>query len=154
APLVVVDRLVAGQAAPQRLRDSLETAYQAADGRAVALVEATEGGADAITIDDRAWQRLNFSSRLECGSCGRTFADPEPRRLSFNSPLGACPTCEGFGNVVDLDLALIVPDPEKSIRDGAVAPWNTPAYKHELEELLALAPDYGLPVDVPFRELS
>jgi len=152
--LVVIDRLVAGQATEQRLRDSLETAYQHGGGRALGLVEADPNAPDAVTIDDRPWQRLSFSSRLECPVCRRGFADAEPRRLSFSSPLGACPTCEGFGNVVELDMKLIVPDPEKSIREGAIAPWNTPAYKHELEELLALAPDYGIPVHAPFRELT
>jgi excinuclease ABC subunit A len=158
--LVIVDRLVAGQQAVQRLRDSLETAFQHGVGRAVALLDGAVGNAlrgvppgDTISIDNRPWQRLDFSSRLECPNCSRTFADPEPRRFSFNSPLGACPTCEGFGNLVDWDLNLIVPDPAKSIREGAIAPWNTPAYKHELEELLALADDYQIPVTVPFREL-
>ncbi len=105
-------------------------------------------------IDNRHWQRLDFSSRLECSHCHRQFAGPEPRRLSYSSPLGACPTCEGFGNIAEFDLNLIVPDPGKSLREGAIAPWNTPSYRHELDELLALAPDYGIPVDVPFRELS
>jgi excinuclease ABC subunit A len=62
--------------------------------------------------------------------------------------------CEGFGNTIDVDMDRVAPDPEKSLRDGAIAPWNTPAYAHELEELLALAADYGVPVDVPFRELT
>ena len=79
---------------------------------------------------------------------------PEPRLYSFNSPLGACPVCEGFGNVMAIDMDLVVPDPGKSIRDGAIAPWTTPAYAHELKELLALAGDYDIPVDVPFRDLS
>jgi excinuclease ABC subunit A len=157
--LVVVDRLVAGQSSAQRLRDSLETVFEHGDGRAVALAEsqlrATAGSSSsAFTIDDRPWQRLEFSTRLECPNCRRTFADPDPRRLSFNSPLGACPTCEGFGNVVENDMNLIVPDSAKSIREGAIAPWNTPAYRHELDELLALADDYGIPVEVPFRELN
>ena len=149
ATLVIVDRLTAGEQASQRLRDSLETAFNQGNGRAVAFVE---GG--TMPLDDRTWQRLEFSSRLECPSCHRVFADPEPRRLSFNSPLGACPTCEGFGNVTELDMSMIVPDPTKSIRDGAIAPWNTPAYKHELEELLALAPDHDIPVNQPFSELG
>ena len=149
ATLVIVDRLTAGGQAAQRMRDSLETAFNQGNGRAVAFVD---GG--TVPLDDRTWQRFDFSSRLECPSCHRGFADPEPRRLSFNSPLGACPTCEGFGNVTELDMSLIVPDPTMSIRDGAIAPWNTPAYKHELEELLALAGDYGIPVNQPFSELS
>ena len=152
--LVIVDRLATGPQIAERLRDSLETAFQQGGGRATALIEAATNAAGAVTIDGNPWQRLDFSSRLECSTCRRTFADAEPRRLSFNSPLGACPTCEGFGNVVELDLALIVPNPTKTIREGAIAPWNTPAYKHELEELLALAPDYGIAVDVPFNELT
>ncbi len=74
--------------------------------------------------------------------------------LQLQQPAGACPKCEGFGNLIDLDMDLIVPDPKKTIQDGAIAPWNTPAYAHELQELLALASDYGLPVDVPYRDLT
>ena len=68
--------------------------------------------------------------------------------------MGACPECEGFGNIIDIDMDLIVPDPNKTIREGAIAPWNSPAYEHELQELLALAGDYDLPVDIPFAELK
>ncbi len=78
----------------------------------------------------------------------------EPQLFSFNSPMGACATCEGFGNIIDLDMDLIVPDPSKSLKEGAIAPWNTPAYAHELHELLALADAVDLPVDVPFRQLD
>ena len=90
-------------------------------------------------MDGRPWWRLTFSRTLRCDDCGIEYPVPEPRLFSFNSPLGACPQCEGFGNVIDLDMDLIVPDPNKSIRDGAIAPWNTPAYAHELKELIALA---------------
>jgi excinuclease ABC subunit A len=107
-----------------------------------------------IQIDDRPWRRMGFSTQLACEDCGIEYPVPEPRLYSFNSPLGACPECEGFGNVIGIDMELVVPDPGKSLREGAVAPWNSPAYAHELEELLVLAPDYGIPVDVPFRELS
>lgn len=157
--LVIVDRLAASPQLGQRLRDSLETAFQHGDELAVALVESpttpsVPSVGPILAIDGKPWQRLDFSRRLACTSCGRSFADADPRRLSFNSPLGACPTCEGFGTVSEIDMALIVPDPAKSIREGAIAPWNTPAYKHELAELLALADDYAIPVDIPFRELA
>jgi excinuclease ABC subunit A len=152
--LVIVDRLVTGEPSVQRLRDSLETAFTNGGGRAEILVEGTAGANEAISIDDRTFQRFDFSDRLECSRCRRTFADPEPRRFSFNSPLGACPKCEGFGSIVESDLQKIVPDPSKSIREGAIAPWNTPAYKHELDELLALAGDFEIRVEVPFQELS
>jgi excinuclease ABC subunit A len=156
--LVVVDRLTAGQTAAQRLSDSLETAFREGSGRAVALVEAPptasgEQGRVAV-IDDRTWQRIDFTNRLECPNCGREFADPDARRFSFNSPLGACPKCEGFGNVSEWDMDLIVPDKGKSLREGAIAPWNTPAYRHELDELLALAGEYKIPTHVPFSELT
>jgi excinuclease ABC subunit A len=105
-------------------------------------------------IDGRPWQRMGFSRQLACEDCEIEYPTPEPRLYSFNSPLGACPQCEGFGNVIGIDMDLVVPDPAKSLREGAIAPWNTPAYAHELKELIALAPHYDLPLDVPFRELS
>jgi excinuclease ABC subunit A len=159
--LAVVDRLAAGSATPQRIRDSLETAFAKGNGTCVVLVEMPErppleagGAGSAYTIDGQPWWRLTFSNTMRCDDCGREYPPPEPRLFSFNSPLGACPECEGFGNVIDIDLDLVVPDPSKSLREGAVAPWNTPAYVHELEELIALADDVGLPLDVPFRELT
>jgi excinuclease ABC subunit A len=154
---VVVDRLAAG-AADQRVRDSIETAFAKGEGRCYVFVEAdpaTENvTAEIIEIENRSWQRLAFSNRFRCERCDLEYPTPEPRLYSFNSPLGACPECEGFGSVIDVDLDLVVPDPHKSLREGAIAPWNTPAYAHELEELLALAPDYQLPVDVPFHQLT
>ena len=105
-------------------------------------------------IDGRAWRRIGFSTQLSCEDCGIEYPQPEPRLYSFNSPMGACPECEGFGNIIGIDMDLVVPDPNKTLREGAIATWNTPAYAHELKELLALAKDYGLPTDVPFRELT
>jgi excinuclease ABC subunit A len=181
---VIVDRLTAHGTADARVRDSLETAFAKGRGRSYAFVEEAnqgEGNREEISrvgnahptagdhstgslqdrrtgngynIDGHPWRRIGFSAKLACEDCGLEYAMPEPRLFSFNSPLGACGQCEGFGNVIDIDMELVVPDPNKSIRDGAVAPWNSPAYAHELEELLALAPDYGLPVDIPFRRLE
>jgi excinuclease ABC subunit A len=152
----------------ERIRDSLETAFRHGDGRCYAFLLAgdTNGGtahnglqrrlerSPLVTLDGTSYPRLGFSSRLTCEDCGLEYPQPEPQLFSFNSPLGACPKCEGFGNLIDLDMDLIVPDPKKSLKEGAIAPWNTPAYAHELQELLALAPDYQLPVDVPYAELT
>ncbi|OHB76787.1 MAG: excinuclease ABC subunit A [Planctomycetes bacterium RBG_16_64_10] len=166
---VVVDRLVLGDVRPTRLHDSMETAL--IGGRRTWCVYAELPGGTApwpagklarladwvgpcCHVQGRAWLRRDFSRRRECVACGLQYADPDPRLLSFNHPLGACPECEGFGSVVDIDLDLVVPDQGKSLREGAIAPWNTPAYAHELDELLALAGDYGIPVDVPFRALT
>jgi excinuclease ABC subunit A len=107
-----------------------------------------------FSIDGQPWRRLGFSTQMTCENCELEYPVPEPRLFSFNSPLGACPECEGFGNTIGIDMDLVVPDPNKSIREGAIAPWNSPAYTHELEELLALADDCKIPVDVPFRELD
>ncbi len=166
---IVVDRLSAGNATEQRIRDSLEAAFSKGNGTCFAFVEAKDDQADCkspssqpssegrgghVTIDGRLWRRMAFTTALACADCGIEYIPPEPRLFSFNSPLGACPKCEGFGNISSVDMKLVVPDPSKSIREGAIAPWNTPAYAHELEELLVLAPDYGLPVDVPYSELT
>lgn len=156
-PWAVVDRLTAGEASLQRLRDSLETAFAKGDGQCVAFVLAETDeptGETRQQIDGRPWRRLAFNTALACAACGIKYPVPEPRLFDYNSPLGACPQCEGFGDTVDIDMDLVVPDASKSLRDGAIAPWNTPAYAHELEELVALAGDYGLPVDVPFRTLG
>lgn len=152
----VVDRLTAG-GAEERARDSLEIAFGKGNGTASILIEssaATVGVGLDFTLDGRDWRLQTFSAELRCCDCGFEFPEPEPRLFSFNSPLGACPQCEGFGNILDIDHDLVIPDPGRTLRDGAIAPWNTPAYAHELKELLALAPDYGLPDDVPYRDLS
>lgn len=164
---VVVDRLTAGTPT-QRVQDSVETAFRNGDGRCYVYVLAPETNGFPVhdtvmerlrhspefAVDGRTFRRIGFSRRLACESCGIEYPRPEPQLFSFNSPLGACPTCEGFGNLIDLDMDLIVPDAKKSLREGAVAPWNTPAYAHELEELLALAPDYDIPVDIPYCDLE
>jgi excinuclease ABC subunit A len=164
---VVVDRLT-GAMPIERIRDSMETAFRNGDGRCYAFVEhGNSNGAPyhtalqqrlqrspRVDIDGRSYSRLGFNWRLSCEDCGLEYSQPEPQLFSFNSPLGACPKCEGFGNLIDLDMDLIVPDARKSLREGAIAPWNTPAYAHELKELEALAADYNLPMDVPYSELS
>lgn len=158
---VVLDRLTVSEESIPRLRDSLESALEAGRGVCVVWSAASFDNAEngkvengRVEIDDRPWHRRRYSQSFRCDDCGIDYPSPEPQLLSFNNPLGACPTCEGFGNVIDVDMDRVVPDPEKSLRDGAIAPWNTPAYAHELEELLALADDYQLPVDIPYRELS
>lgn len=157
--LVVVDR-VSGTAELERLTESLETAMGEGHGRAVVLSELAEGEelspptSPTASIGGREWSRRTISRDLRCDRCDIDYPDPAARLFNFNQSLGACPTCEGFGDVVDADMDLIVPDPSLSIREGAIAPWNTPAYRHELDELLELADDYGLPVDVPFSKLK
>ena len=155
---VVIDRLVAAQN-NRRLVDSLETAFKQAGGHCEVWFQIEDANllqraAEQKPLDGATWQVWSFVSELKCPRCQLQFTPPEPRLFSFNSPLGACPTCEGFGNLIDLDWDLIVPDKTKSLQDGAIAAWTTPAYEHELQELLTLAADYQLPVDVPYQELT
>jgi len=156
---IVVDRLTGGTE-KARVRDSLETAFAQSSGRAVLLVDAEAATPElanrgfAREVDGRSWIQVHFNKRLVCDACDITYPPPTPKLFSFNSPLGACPKCEGFGNLVGVDMNLVVPDPSKSLKEKAIAPWSTPAYAHELSELLDLAADYDLPTDIPFRDLE
>lgn len=148
--IVIVDRLKTSDD-QGRVTESMETAFAEGAGQAVALVEADKGD---LEVDGKSWQVLKWSRQRKCETCQITYPDPEPRLFNFNNPLGACPACEGFGDIVDVDMDLVVPDRSKTLREGAIQPWNTPSYQHELEELLELADDYDLPVDVPFSKLT
>ena len=164
---VIVDRVTTGHVAWQRLADSLEMAFAKGQGRCAAFVEQSpsiehsatntpeaQAQGASVTIDDAPWRLVLWSMNLRCERCGLDYLEPEPALFSFNNPLGACPVCEGFGDTLEVDMDLVVPDPGKSIREGAIAPWNMPSYAHELQELLALAGDYGIPVDIPFAQLD
>ena len=97
-------------------------------------------------------RRLRFSERFACKTCGREFLTPEPSLFSFNNPYGACPQCQGFGNTIDYDLDLVIPDPSKSLSEGAVDPWTKPNYEWGLEEFLARNAGRVRP-DVPYADL-
>ena len=156
--LVVVDR-VSADTGPTRLTESLETSMAEGHGKAVVLVEPEESGdpnspRPLFQVDGRDWTKRVISERRRCDQCDLDFPAPVPRLFNFNNPLGACETCEGFGELIEFDMNLVVPDRSLSLSQGAIAPWNSPAYAHELEELLELAPDYGIPVDVPYAKLK
>ena len=166
---VIVDRL-SNRDDVSRWTESLETALAEGGDRAVIWsdrppfeveraaktpVTATSTAAgQAVRIDDREMFVRRISRGFRCDACDLEFHEPAPRLFNFNHPLGACPKCEGFGDVVDVDESLIIPDPNLSLAEGAIAPWNSPAYTHELEELLDLAPEYGVPVDKPYKKLG
>ncbi len=138
----IVDRLKGGDAA-ERSTESLEVAFAHGLGEIALFQE--QGG---------VWQPTRLSNRLRCTACGIDYPDPEPRLFNFNSPLGACPTCEGFGDTIDMDIDLIVPDKRKTLREGALAPWTTPAHKHHWKDLISRADALSLPLDTPFSKLK
>jgi len=154
--LVIIDRLVAGKSTTDRVRESLETAMRLGNGRCAIWLQQDLAGfqGSSVELDDGSWIRVWLSRRRQCRNCSRRFREPDPSMLSNTSPLGACPACEGFGEKPEYALDLIVHDPSISLRNGAIVPWNSPSYRHELDELLALAEGNDLRVDVPFRELD
>jgi excinuclease ABC subunit A len=139
---VLVDRLTARPEVRSRLVDSVEVCYQEGHGQAV-IETAVEQPV-----------RLSFSEQYECKACGLKYAAPEPRLFSFNNPFGACPTCQGFGNTIGLDLDLVIPNRELSLAGGAIEPWMKPQYDWAQKELLKFSRREGIPTDVPFRQLS
>ena len=148
---VVVDRLRIDSEIRARLTDSIETAYHEGGGAAWALElpaatgQGDDTGSPAVHV---------FSERFECRRCHITYEDPQPRLFSFNNPFGACPTCHGFGNIIELDLDLVVPDATKSIAQGAIEPWSKPHYRSHLAELKRAVKTRELRLDVPWRDLS
>ena len=181
---VVVDRVRLEGDMRTRLTDSIETAYVEGGGAAwaVQLPEATakaialqpegEATAKAIALQPEGEATAKaialqpegdgvskpiwhvFSERFECRTCGIAYEDPQPRLFSFNNPFGACPTCHGFGNIIELDLELVVPDQSKSINQGAIEPWTKPHYRAQLAELKRAAKSGSVRLDVPWRDLT
>jgi excinuclease ABC subunit A len=137
---VVQDRFRAAGADPSRVLEALEAALRVGRGRVNVQVEGGE-----------IWR---YSTDLHCASCDIHYRDPTPSLFSFNSPLGACETCRGFGRVIGVDYGLVVPDASKSLRDGAVRPWQTQAYRECQDDLVKFARKRGVPLDLPWREMS
>jgi excinuclease ABC subunit A len=141
---VVVDRVKVGPDARTRITDSVETAYAEGGGAAWAI-QLQDAGEPVTQL---------FSERFECRTCGIPYEDPQPRLFSFNNPFGACPTCHGFGNIIELDQELVVPDQQKSINGGAIEPWTKPHYRSHLAELKRAAKSGRVRLDTPWRDLT
>ena len=142
---VLVDRIVVSAENRARIVDAAEIAYR-------------EGGEVIFEVVPREETterpRLRFSSAYECASCHRPGREPEPRLFSFNNPFGACPRCQGFGNTIDFDMNLVIPDKGLTLNGGAIDPWNRPKYRTWFTDLRKHAATFGIPMDVPWRELS
>ncbi len=138
---VLVDRLVARADVRERLVDSFETCF--VEGHGQSVIETAEAEP----------RKLRFSERFECKYDGTLYAQPEPRLFSFNNPYGACPTCQGFGNTIGLDLDLVIPNPQLTLDEGAIEPWTKPQHDWARAELRRFCKQEGIPSDVPFAEL-
>ncbi len=142
---ILVDRLAVSLEVRQRLIDSVELCYRESGEAILEFVSP-----DPATPPER-WV---FSERFECKTCKILYQDPEPSLFSFNNPYGACPRCQGFGNTVDFDLDLVIPDKNKSLADGAVEPWTKPRYRVPQNEMRRAARAKKIPVDVPYHKLT
>ncbi len=142
---VLLDRIVVNDENRSRIVDAVEVAYREAGE---IIFE------EALRDEQGERRRLRFSGAFECKSCHRPGSEPEPRLFSFNNPFGACPRCQGFGNTVDFDLNLVIPDKGLTLADGAIDPWNRPKYRPWYTDLRKQAADLGVPLDVPWREMS
>ena len=141
---MLVDRLTVSAEARTRIVDAVETAYR----------ESGEVIFDLPAHDGAAARQLRFSQRFECKNCNLRYEEPEPRLFSFNNPYGACARCQGFGNTIDFDLDLVIPDKTKSLGDGAIDPWNKPKYRPVFAEMKRFAKQSEVPLDVPWGELE
>ncbi|HEV8523448.1 MAG TPA: excinuclease ABC subunit UvrA [Terriglobales bacterium] len=139
---VLVDRLVVSPLERTRVVDAIETCYRES-GEVIVETAPQDGGP----------QRLRFAQRFECKRCQIRCEEPEPRLFSFNNPYGACPRCQGFGNTIDFDMDLVIPDKSKSLAEGAIEPWTKPKYRPLFSDLKRFARQRNIPVDVPWGDL-
>jgi len=141
---ILVDRLVVSPDARGRIVDAVEISYR----------EAGEVIFETVPRDGETSERKRFSQRFECKQCNLRYEEPEPRLFSFNNPYGACPRCQGFGNTIDFDLDLVIPDKNKTLNEGAIEPWTKPKYRPLFTELKRFARQAEIPLDVPWAELE
>ncbi len=146
APIfVLIDRLAISPDSRARIVDAIETGYRES-GEVQFHTVPREGEAEP--------QNLRFSAAFECTTCHRAYREPEPRLFSFNNPYGACPRCQGFGNTIDFDPNLIIPDKSKTLAEGAIAPWTTTKYRPHHGEMLRAAKSANIPTNVPWFDLT
>ncbi len=141
---MLVDRLTVTPESRSRIVDAIETAYR----------ESGEVIFEIPPHDNDPARQLRFAQRFECKTCNVRYEEPEPRLFSFNNPYGACPRCQGFGNTIDFDLDLVIPDEGKTLAEGAIEPWTKPKYRPLFTDLKRYAKQAGIPLDVPWAELE
>jgi excinuclease ABC subunit A len=142
---VLVDRLSISPDSRARIVDAIETGYR----------ESGEVQFHTVPRDENENStKYRFSAAFECTTCHRAYREPEPRLFSFNNPYGACPRCQGFGNTIDFDPNLIIPDKSKTLDEGAIAPWTTTKYRPHHGEMKRAAKVANIPLNVPWYDLT
>lgn len=137
---VVIDRIVIKEGIASRLADSIETALKISEGK--------------VLVDVMDKEELLFSSNLACPECGFSIDELAPRMFSFNSPYGACPSCDGLGNKLEVDAELVIPDQSKSLKGDAIAPWEGSSSNYYTQLLQAITTHFGIDQEIPFEQLS
>jgi len=150
---VIQDRLRAGSAERARLAEAVEAALKVGQGHinVYPQAESAETNHSSPLTPHAPWK---YSTALHCADCDIHYQDPLPSLFSFNSPMGACDTCRGFGRVIGVDFGLVVPDSALTLRGGAVRPWQTPSFKECQDDLVQYAKKRGIPLDTPWRDLD
>ena len=162
---VLVDRIAVSAENRARIVDAAEIGYRESGEILFEIVRRAEQSsvdpgvphicAPSADVGDHGLpERTRFSAAFECKTCHRQYKEPEPSLFSFNNPYGACPRCQGFGNTIDFDLNLIIPDKSKTLDEGAIDPWNRPKYRSYHTELRKAAKQHGIPLDVPWWDLT
>lgn len=147
----LVDRLTVSTEARSRIIDAIETAYRESGEVIFELPAADMARAPSPAS---APSILCFSQKFECKQCRLKYEEPEPRLFSFNNPYGACPKCQGFGNTIDFDLDLVIPDKMKSLGEGAIEPWTKPKYRPLFTDLKRYSKLAGIPLDMAWIDLN
>src|SRR5712675_763870 len=142
---VVQDRVKMSSAEKARVIEGIEAAFKVGQGKVNVY---------PLDADGKAGAPWRYSSDLHCAECDIHYSEPLPSLFSFNSPLGACETCRGFGRVIGIDYGLIVPDESKTLREGAIRPWQSPSFHECQDDIEKYAKKRGVPLDIPFRDLS
>jgi excinuclease ABC subunit A len=149
---VVRDRLRLDGTQAQRLRESIEEALRLGGGRVDVWLDPAGDEAQSSAAATQPWAR--FSSELHCAHCDIRYSEPTPSTFSFNSPLGACDSCRGFGRVIGIDHALVIPDTSKTLRGGAIKPWQTASFKECQAEMQKYAGPAAIGLDTPWEQLD
>ncbi len=136
---ILIDRLLLEEGERSRLSEAVQRGFQLGNGK--------------ISVIGENGERIAFNRSFSCNRCGRNFSEPEPLLFSFNSPLGACPACQGFGRIIGIDWQKVIPDTKKTLKQKPFAPWNTPAYEDLYDYLWEACRRHRIPIQKPFEEL-